>query len=205
MRMNNLAMFLGATLAAAPAVAQETGFSVGGALIFGTNDLKKVTNNSLGLTVGAAYEGVISKVTVPYRVGLNIQYMPGKTDEYDLKTSLTSAQLAGDVFVQTPAEKLRFLTGLSFNKYTVKNTGSIRDATGKLIATFPVDTDKGIKLGLRVGFEYQFATHLSGELLYQLTELGSTPKVVGTEAKGSGLGKGGINPSWLQLGLRFRF
>ena len=208
MRIFNSALALGALLVAGPLMAQSAGngFSVSADYIRGLDDLKKATNSITGFTLGAGYQNFIFNSEIPFRVSLNYQVLPGKSTDQDLKTSLKSVQVAGDIFVDTPVQHLRFVAGLSLQKYSVDNTGSIRDVDGALVKSFPVDTGKGIKFGARLGFEYRFNRSWSGEVLYQLTELGSTPTVVGAEADpAQGLGHGGINPAWVQLGARFHF
>lgn len=203
MRAMNSAILAGALLATAPMMAQGR-FSASGSVVGAMDSLKKVTNQDLGLSLGVGYESVIESARLPWRVSVNGHYFGGKKQDDGLTSKLSSVQVAGDVFVATPIESLRFFTGLTVNKYFLSNSGTTRDTNGDLVAMWPVDTAKGLKLGARAGFEMEFTKHLSGEVMVQFTELGSTPNVVRDEGA-TGLGQGGINPSWIEIGVRYNF
>jgi len=178
---------LAAALAGSGLMAQETqkAWTAGGALTFALDGLKEVTHNSNGFVLDFGYNGRLGATTVPFRASLGYQYFPGKEDT-GLKQSLTSIQLAGDIFIETPWKGLQFITGLSLQKYKVK-----AEATGFGSAS---ETVKGPKFGARLGLEYQFNPAWSGQLLVQMTELG-------TDAAATT----GVNPSWLQAGVKFHF
>ena len=131
------------------------------------------------------YNGHVGNSTVPFRASLGYQFLPGSEDN-GLKQSLTSFQLAGDIFIASPWKDLQLITGLSVNKYKVKSEA----------ASFGSETEtvKGTKLGARLGLEYRFSPTWSGQLMVQMTELG-------TDAAATT----GVNPSWIQAGAKFHF
>jgi len=178
---------LAAALAGTSLLAQQAQkpWTAGGALTFALDGLKEVTHNNNGLVLDFGYNGHLGATAIPFRASLGYQYLPGKEDG-GLKQSLTSFQLAGDIFIETPWKDLQFITGLSINRYKVK-----AEATGFGSTT---DTVKGPKFGARLGLEYQFNSAWSGQLLLQMTELG-------TDAAATT----GVNPSWIQAGVKFHF
>lgn len=200
--IKHLSAWAGLLFMAAPLIAGDnTGISVSASVVSGMDALKSVTNNRSGFTLGLAYEHMTA-IEVPVRFELSSIYLPGR-DRQGLKTSLNSVQLASEVFIKTPVEGLRFLTGLTLNRYSVSNSGETRDAQGNLVKAFPVDSVKGIKLGGRLGMEYALNERVSLNCIFQLTELGATAPEVASEEPS--VAKGGSNPSWIQIGMRYRF
>jgi len=141
-----------------------------------------------------------------------------KDVQTDLKTSLTLYQVSGDLLIKTSVPNLSAIVGVSVNKYAAKFegtevTGKVynNDATLTSAATqavdhdaqadhhFPFKDDAGIKAGLRVGVQYSFTKSLSAELLLQQTEL------AGQNGSDPAIRAGGVNPAWLQLGVRYNF
>jgi len=178
-----------------PLAAQGTGFSVGGGLLVGNDSLKKATNSTTGFHVGADYT---LSTGVPVRLGLTLASMPGKA-ENDLKTSLTLSQAHGDVLIAFPAPAWKALIGVSVNSYSMSRTGTESTDSLDVDHHFPVRDARGLKLGLRLGLSYALTTRLSGELVFQQTEL------AGKDLEDPLVRRGGINPSWFELGLRWHF
>jgi len=193
------------SLAFLPLAAQ--GFSVNGSLIQGLDSLKKATNATTAFSAGVDYDTRLYGTEVPARAGLSFAAMPGK-ERFGLKTSLTLAQLHGDIYLATPSKALRGLVGLSLNSYTMSTSGTENtDDALDIDHHFPMHDVKGVKLGLRLGLDYRLGEAWSLELLFQQTELaGKDLSGDVTAPDGSTLVRqGGINPAWLQLGVTFRF
>lgn len=234
-------------LLALPLAAQESGFGLKGGVILGLDSLKKATNGTTGFTLGADYRTHITGTEIPARIGLSLSSMPGKTtggptayswvwndgtdDHHEegvipssaLKTSLTLAQLHGDVFITTPLPELQAFVGLSLNSYSAKKSGNevpgvpaqglgqtdesyeaqisaFHEATTLDAKNhFAVRDAKGLKLGLRLGLTYAFSKHMSAELLLQQTELS------GKDLEDPLVRQAGINPAWVELGIRWHF
>jgi hypothetical protein len=146
------------------------------------------------------------------------------TNDTSLKASLTLFQVSGDLVIQTGVPNLRAVFGVSINKYSASFSG--KEITGvvynrkldaaKHVASddtssvaydnnadtnehFAFKDDAGFKGGFRMGLEYGFTKSLSAELLFQQTEF------AGQNSHDSVLRGGGINPSWLQLGVSYKF
>lgn len=193
----SLRMFLLAVLAL-PLAAQSPGFSVEGGLLLANDSLKKATNGSAGFLAGADYGAHVLGTQVPARVGLTLASMPG-SELNGLKTSLTLAQLHGDVFIETGSPAWMGLVGLSVNSYSMSKSGIESEDPVDVDHHFPVRDAKGLKLGLRLGVSYAFAQSWSAELVFQQTEL------AGKDLQDPLVRRGGINPSWFELGLRWHF
>lgn len=189
-------------LAAGPSLmAQTTPFDVQGALVLANDDLKKVTHTSAlgGLTLGAGYNMQAFGSQIPLRLSLNTSLLPGKAYG-TIKTSLSLLQMAADVHVATPLDKLSATVGLSLNKYSVRNTGTPSDPISDVGNSsviynrydWAVATGKGLKFGARLGLDYRISPAFSAVALLQMTELGN----------GS---YGPVNPSWIELGARWHF
>jgi hypothetical protein len=178
---------LGAVLASSGLVAQDTSksWTAGVSLTAALDGLKEVTHETNGFVVDFGYNGRLGNTTVPFRASLGYQIFPGSAAETGLKQSLTSIQLAGDIFISSPWKDLQFITGLSLNKYKVKSESATFSTT---------ESVEGTKFGARLGMEYQFNPAWSAQLLVQMTELG-TDSAAST----------GVNPSWLQAGVKFHF
>lgn len=178
---------LGALLAGSMLTAQEAQktWTAGASLTAALDGLKEVTHKTNGFVVDFGYNGHLGNTEVPFRASLGYQYFPGTSNTAGLKQSLTSIQLAGDIFIATPWKDLQFITGLSLNKYKVKSESATVNTT---------ESAKGPKFGARLGLEYQFTPTWSAQMLVQMTELGTTVNK-----------STGINPSWFQVGAKFHF
>ena len=134
----------------------------------------------------------------PVRLQLAVGLMPGK-ESFGLKTSLTHFQLGADLLLDTSVTGLRGLAGLSLNSYSAQFSGTESTDAGDVDHHFPFKDVKGIKFGLRLGLEYAFTPSLSGELVFQQTEL------AGQSISDPLVRVGGVNPAWLQFGVRYHF
>ncbi len=211
--MNTMIRMALAGFLALPLAAKDGDLSLGGGAILALDGLKKVTNASLGFALTGGYETTFYKSDVPLRLSATLAFMPGTAQDYSLrsgsltasgslKTSLTAFQVSGDLLITTSIPALRGLAGISITNYSMSTSGT-EDArpefAGYAAAHFPLKDAKGLKLGLRVGLEYRFTDTLTGEVLLQQTELGGKQK---TDPL---VRAGGINPAWLQLGVRYMF
>jgi len=181
-----------------PLAAQGTGFSVGGGLLLGNDSLKKATNATTGFHLGADYGAHVLGTQVPVRFGVTFASMPG-SDVNGLKTSLTLAQAHGDVFIETPSPRWNVLAGLSLNSYSMSRSGTESTDEADVDHHFPVRDVKGLKMGLRLGVTCALSERWSAELVFQQTEL------AGKDLQDPLVRRGGINPSWFELGLRWHF
>lgn len=194
----NFARTLLLGLVALPLVAQSGTVSVGGALLTGLDSYKKAVNSTTGFGFDAGWETHLGKPTVPARLSLGLLFMPGK-EINGLKTSLRSVQLSGDLLLPTGISNLRGIFGLSLNQYTASLSGTESQSALDVDHHFPFHDVDGIKGGLRFGVEYTFAKKFTAQALLQATEL------AGRQRNDTLLRKGGINPSWIQCGLRYTF
>jgi len=179
-------------LLALPLAAQDKGFSVHGGLVAGTDSLAKVTNARTGFTAGVSYDGTIPGAQVTFRSGLTFGSFPGSAKD-GLKTSLTLAQLSGDLIVPF-CSKAQGILGISLNNWSQSQSGTETEH-----AVFPVKDAKGLKFGLRVGVEYRLSDRFALEALLQQTEL------AGRDTDDTATRVGGVNPAWIQIGARYRF
>lgn len=196
--MKSLIRFSLAALLALPLAAQDSGFTVGAGLMLPLDSLKKATNGGISASLQADYRTTLPGTEVATRVGLGLVAMPGQ-DRNGLKTSLNLAQAYGDLVLDLPAASLRGIVGLSLNSYTMSTTGTESLDPEDVAHHFPVRDAKGLKLGLRLGLTYAFSRQVAGELLFQQTELS------GKDLADPLVRVGGINPAWLQLGVRYSF
>lgn len=194
----NFARTLLLGLLALPLAAQSGPVSVGGAVLLGLDSYKKVVNNSTGFLIEAGWETHLAKKAVPARLSLSLGSMPG-SEINGLKTSLTLVQLSGDLLIPTDIPHLRGIFGLSLNKYTASLSGTESQASLDVDHHFPFHDVDGVKGGLRVGAEYTFARQLTAQVLLQATEL------AGRQRNDSLIRKGGLNPAWIQCGVRYTF
>lgn len=184
-------------LLALPLAAQS--FSAGGALLLGTESLKKATNSATGFALSADWRTAVPGSECQTRVGLTLAIMPG-SERNGLKTSLGLSQAYGDLMLDTPWRPLRAAVGLSVNHYRMTRSGVENvDDPQDVDHHFPVRDVKGLKLGLRVGLTWDLTERLALEALLQQTEL------AGKDLEDPLDRRGGINPAWLQVGLRYRF
>ena len=181
-----------------PLAAQSPGLSVTGGLVAANDALKKATNNSTGFVLGADWGAHVWGTDVAARVGLLGASFPG-SEKNQLKTSLTLLQAHGDLVIPTGYPNLTGLAGLSANSYSLSRTGVESQIPEDVDHHFPIRDVKGLKLGVRLGLSLAFTKQLSGELMFQQTEL------AGKDLTDPLVRQGGINPSWFELDLRWHF
>jgi hypothetical protein len=177
-RLKNI-LLSGAVLMGASLAAQDTTrWDAGGAYLIGLDGLKSVTGSGQGYNVQAGFNGHIAESGVPFRASLQIYQMPWDGND-PANTGLRDTQLACDVFTPTSYDKLRLVTGLSINKW-------VRGEQETSV--------KGLKFGARIGLDYALTPRWVGEFMIQVVELGTDTHATK-----------GLNPSWAQLGVRYRF
>lgn len=201
-----------ALLLCAPGLqAQQTpGWKVGGALDVALPALHQWTNNNLaGITVDGGYQFAIPDTSAFVRPALSLSFFPGKEIDGGRKTSLQNAQLLADLVVPVKGP-LAFITGVTLNAWRQNTTGTwtktyadtdyVYQYEGK--GTSTVHRPFG-KFGFRLGFEYTVSAKLAVSAILQQAELGTDNELVkdGDEYNGGTL----VNPSWIQLGVRYSF
>jgi hypothetical protein len=181
---------------AVPATAQDSGFYVGGSFSYASGMSLKdtITKSDLGFVVDGGYVGKLASTDVPVRTSLSYLDFPGKKDA-GMKASLTGIELATDIFIKTPVDKLRLISGICLTKWSLKVDS---DDLGSF-----TNSVKGIKFGGRIGADYAITPKLSAEMLLQVVELGTDQDFT---RQPNGLnGIVGINPVWLQIGVKYHF
>lgn len=194
-------------------------FDLTGALLWSQNSLTKVTHDSLAYGVGGGLKVVLPKVDVPVKIGLAYYAMPGK-ESGTIRSSLALTQAYTDFYLDSKLPGWVFKFGLSANHYTVSNKGTEawapdgNDPYGDYApqSAWAVTDTHGLKLGYRLGTEYTWSRHWGAELLFQLTELsgGQEKTIQVSDGQGGTMPQvvanlGPVNPSWVQLGLRYTF
>lgn len=210
--MRNMILMMLPLCGLAALSAQSPEYSVGVGLIQALDGLKKVTHASTGLALEGAATMPIRDTASLGRLSLSANLMPGK-QHGTAKSSLRSLQLSLDALLDTPLPSLRAVVGFSGNNYSVSNSGTetFRPETGigmtgkyAPVDVWAVTDTRGLKLGIRLGLAYQWDRHLSGEFLFQSTELGGgTYETSGTTFVRTN--DGPVNPSWFQFNLRYTF
>ena len=213
------------------AAQEHKGWQVGAALPMATTELKQWTNQSLmGLCVDGSYLLPIKESKAYFRFGLGLNYFPGKegngvpdyilpvTKTQALRTiNLTNISASVDVYFPIGSTPVSLFTGLSLNTWFKNVSGQhIYDPSEEDNVSGMVDNIFG-KYGFRLGAEYALSDRLSVALTFQLTELGTDYEFVGSkfleewyndgnyETKKPLVGKHSVTPSWLQIGVRYRF
>lgn len=196
--------------AGSPAWLPDLTYDAGGALLWAAPALTKVTHNSTAFEIGA---GVGFKLPngLPTRISLNRYAMPGK-DYGTIKSSLTLTQVAWDLYLDTSMKTWGCFVGLSGNRYSVVNDGyetwvgdghNTSNKAPQSIWAVTNPATQGWKLGIRAGVEHRWTPHLASDLTLQATELS------GGERRGAPTtnypNDGGVNPTWIQVGLRYVF
>ncbi len=199
-------------LAGAALSAQQTsGWKVGAALPYALDELQSVTGQRLGgLCLDGAYQGAYEGSNAFWRVGLGVNVFPGK--EVDgVKRSLTGTQLAFDGVKPLGASRTSAIFGISLNGWSVKGTGTDRwGRTNDVSRSLTLS-----RLGFRLGIEHHFTDRWAFTALLQVAELGTDNEFLQVHpdelAKTSNLlqnghptrGRSGVNPSWIQVGIRY--
>ncbi|HNX94572.1 MAG TPA: hypothetical protein PKL14_05380 [Holophaga sp.] len=191
------------SLLALPLAAQDSGFSVNGGVIWAPStyfgSYEKAVNNNSGYYVGGSYTTGASEAGVVGRGTVSYYAMPGQARANGLKTSLDLVQIAGDVVFPMGVEGLDGVVGFSANIYSVTNSGTESADKNDVYNHFPVKNGSGLKGGVRIGVEYAITKSLKAEVMLQQTELG------GQNSSDPVKRVGGVNPGWMQIGLRYNF
>ena len=202
MTMAGLLLLAGSSLQAQ----QAPGWKVGAALPYALDSLSTYTNQTvLGLCLDGGYQMAIPGASTLVRFGLAVNVFPGQSKmagTVSRKVSLYSEQLTADVVVPIGTSKWSLIAGMSANNWNVNST--VNDSADPTVAgtSEPVKKFFG-KFGFRTGLEYQFSRNLSMTALFQQTELGSDARL---RKNGDDIyGYQGINPSWIQFGIRYSF
>ncbi len=210
--MNRIILTAAAGILTLPLSAQTPAwnYDAGAALLWSAPALTKVTHNSTAFAVGV---GVSFKLPndLPTRVSLNRYAMSGK-DYGTIRSSLTLTQVAWDLSLDTSLKTWSCFAGLSGNRYSVVNNGTETWVTDghnptakapQYVWAVTNDASRSWKLGIRVGVEHRWTPHLVSDLTFQATELS------GGERRGAPNtnypNDGGVNPTWIQVGLRYAF
>ena len=172
-----------------------------------------------GATVDGAYTWKSERAGLPLRVTFGYATFPASgsvgiagTSPSQYKIGLQDFQIGLDGFAALPGSSLKLFFGFTLNKWRVSSDSSyfVPDASpaggqfqeGKVSGPVP-----GIKLGVHLGVERPFTDHLSGVLELQASALGTTSAfMVQSDPNWSASsGNGGVNPCWIQLGVRYHF
>jgi hypothetical protein len=191
-----LGLVAAAALISAPALKAETPttYFYGVGITYANDALKQVTNTNLGLNFNAGLDREIKGTTIGFRPALAITFLPGSWDG-DSKTSLTNLQASGDLVINTSIEKFKVVTGMSVNLW--RYIGDARNGASNKWGLNSAMAPGGLKLGLRVGFDYKFSKQITGELLWQGVEFGNKPNDEQSWQN--------FNPTWLQVGVKYHF
>ncbi len=187
----------GSTLAAQ----QTPGWKVGAAFPYALDELHTVTNQRLmGLCLDGAYQGAFDGSQAFWRLGVGLNVFPGKAQEGP-KTDLTGFQVTFDALKPLGQGRTALLFGLSLNTWTQKTSGL--DRWGKSNELSGTVSHAFGKVGVRLGLEHSLTPRLALTTLLQVAELGTDNAFLqnGSPTRG----RSGVNPSWIQVGLRASF
>jgi len=189
------------------ASAQQTpGWKVAAALPYALDSLSTYTNQTvMGICLDGAYQLPVAGSPTFVRLGLGVNYFPGREETRGTltrKVSFLSEQLTADIVVPVGASSWALVTGISANNWSLSST--LRDSADPAVEGTSGSVQKPFgKFGFRVGLEYQATRRLAVAALFQQTELGSDARL---QKNGNDiLGYQGINPSWIQVGVRYGF
>jgi len=211
--INSLALGVILAIGAGTLNAQDTlagRFSLSGSVGLGTDSLDDITHygttwwNPAAYNFDIGYTGKLAGTTVPFRVSLGANFMPGGSyairDETNVllgaesRNTLRGYYLAGDLFIDSRiSSSMQFILGASLNRWTV---------TQKNDGVSEKHSIKGIKFGGRFGLDYKISDQLSFNVIFQVTELGHSAAL---EDPMPSAGPYTWNPSWLQLGVKYSF
>jgi hypothetical protein len=218
--VKNIGLGVMAALLLAPSLQAAEGKAfLGGGLTFANDSLRKVTNNSLGLNVNGGWDYQLADSNTTFRMGLGLTILSGKEATYSYiydpnnmyadvttisKTTLYNVQGTLDLLIGTPSEKVKIITGLSVNQWRYQSAS--RFAAGShnndIVPTpHPYDLQGSkapgnLKVGFRFGVDYQVNKAWSGEAVLQMVEFGAGD----SESRFNS-----INPTWIQVGVKYHF
>jgi hypothetical protein len=179
--------------------------------------LTKVTHKTVGYGAQLGIATHISGTDVPVRIGFGMDSFPGGQSG-SIKSSLYHSQIFADVFLPTGLRNTTWFLGLSGNRYHIKNEGQetwTPDPSypsyanpGSVFALTAAEVDRKNRAGFRAGLDYRYNRNLAVEFLFQTTELGLRKAHYMTYPNGSKAYAGtvgNVNPSWLQIGIRYTY
>jgi len=200
----------------------QKGWVAGAALPWAADELKQWTNQSfIGLCLDGAYQMPIAGSGNCFRLGLGFNYLPGKDqypngkDQGAWNISLTDIQVNLDVLFPIGSSPFSIITGLSLNTWN-KNVSGIDPwdpPNGDASVSGTVKNAFG-KYGLRLGTEYALNSRLSIALTLQLAELGTDMEFYpdkwfkdeeSDKVDRGNIGYHAVNPTWIQMGVRYKF
>lgn len=211
-----LAGVLFATSATTAQALEKPKFDAGISLLGALDSTKTATHNSTGYNLQVGAEWAIQE-NLAFRAGFGLNSLPGSNHQGVLsgtegeavptptsgKFSLRSYQASGDFLFATGVKNLRWVFGLSLNRYSYSLSVDDGFANpmgyvgGQAFApSHSFTAIHGTKFGARLGVEYQFMPNLSANMIFQQTELGS---------QGADSHQLNLNPAWLQLGVKYHF
>lgn len=185
-----------ALVMSAPAMAADTqeGWYLGGGLTFACDSLKVATHKTLGLNLNAGLDRQVGDTNLGFRPAFALTFLPGNWEK-DQKVSFINMQVSGDLVIPSGIDNLNVITGLSINtwQYTADSRNGA-DAPFGMVGTF---APRNLKLGLRLGFDYQISKRLTANAILQMVEFGNQPSDRATWDN--------VNPSWVELGVKYHF
>lgn len=185
---------------------QTAGWKAGAAIPYSMDSLSSFTNRTvMGLCLDGAYQLPVADSSTFVRLGLGVNFFPGQektSGTLTRKVSFTSEQLSADVIVPIAASKWALVAGISANNWHTSST--LKDSKDPAVEGTSGSVKKFFgKFGFRTGLEYQVSRNLAVAALFQQTELGSDARF---QKNGDDiLGQQGINPSWIQVGVKYSF
>lgn len=206
MQMRRLKAVLALVLAGAflpVAAEQPTGWQVSGSLPSALTGLKDWTHRSVaGLCVDGGYQGTFEGGNILYRVSLGYNTFPGKEQDR-MKISLSSFQLSGDVVIPVARSPYSLVTGLSVHNWSKSVSGTSPIDPGQANGVSGGVKQVFGKIGFRAGVEYSMSPRLTLAALFQISEFGTNSEFLkrGNET----FGTNAVNPSWIQMGVRYHF
>jgi opacity protein-like surface antigen len=206
----------------------QSPFAVGLNVARGLDGITKVTDKAWGggsLEVG--YQGILGGTKIPFRAALAYGQFPGAktmtirhftsmdpftshTEQVSgVDTTLKNLQLSGDIFLPTPVSRLSFVSGISINKWHADNPWITlgRDPNPDAPSQAKRSTGPELKFGFRAGLSYELNERMTCVLRYQFSALGSTFGLDDSDPAKPGILQVDrpVNPTWLDLGITYRF
>ena len=174
---------------------------------------------TFGATVDGAYTWNSEAAGLPLRATLGYSNFPASgnlsiagTGASHYKIGLQNFQVGLDGFATLPSKTLKLFFGFTLNKWLVNSDSSyfVADdsvAGGHLQRGSLRGSVPGIKLGFHIGLEQPVSEHLSGVAEFQASALGTSSvfMVPADPSWAAHSGNTGVNPCWLQLGVRYHF
>lgn len=172
-------------------------FTAGASVVSTFGDYRAFTNRSLGFAVEGTYDVTREPQPLNFRALVGFVRVAGK-ERADLDTtlSLSGIRAGVDVTFRTPSEQVTPYVGLVFTRWTGKAS-----QTGNLTAEAADFSDKGFKLGFRVGVDVAVTRNIVLAADYNLSEWRHSSDI----SKRPTWGVNPVNPSWMSVTARYRF